>query len=429
MAHVSEDDVDETPLGMSEINPLLVPLEAVQVDFLETVWDSIARAHAPWPVWDFVERELYRSEHRVIDASEVFMSLPRIPSIVGPGYVGQQYGLAWRQLGGVPGPTGAPEEYVGLTIAGLVQLAARRPAVMLLADGLAEIIGWLAAAERRLVPDPRATLQPFVELGNYIEPLSKPTRELAVAIPADVVLDVLQHEFPVIWVTRNPSEQAKARLTVGLRPYLGVTCALDYLARLTIPTPSTPSPPMTPPEYLIQTLDYVSHVLAADNHWHGGPMLRIPDLRTAAALAEPVTTQAEFSYKMSALATLLAGLDVPKTGGTATAVDAESKAKPGPLLQLRDWLSARLADPAARSRVAGAIEDVRSAVTLRVVEQHPSNKTRLNAARARARLGLPGVIHDWSNAWDLVRGRVADAFDLIRQEVQLAAVAEEETAE
>jgi hypothetical protein len=28
-----------------------------------------------------------------------------------------------------------------------------------------------------------------------------------------------------------------------------------------------------------------------------------------------------------------------------------------------------------------------------------------------------------------VRGRVADAFDLIRQEVQLAAVAEEETAE
>jgi len=47
MAHVSEDNMDETPLGMSEINPLLVPLEAVQVDFLETVWDSIARAHAP----------------------------------------------------------------------------------------------------------------------------------------------------------------------------------------------------------------------------------------------------------------------------------------------------------------------------------------------------------------------------------------------
>jgi len=29
MAHVSEDNMDETPLGMSEINPLLVPLEAV----------------------------------------------------------------------------------------------------------------------------------------------------------------------------------------------------------------------------------------------------------------------------------------------------------------------------------------------------------------------------------------------------------------
>ena len=41
---------------------------------------------------------------------------------------------------------------------------------------------------------------------------------------------------------------------------------------------------------------------------------------------------------------------------------------------------------------------------------------------------IPILMAAWSDAWDLVRGRVADAFDLIRQEVQLAA-AEEEAAE
>ena len=63
---------------------------------------------------------------------------------------------------------------------------------------------------------------------------------------------------------------------------------------------------------------------------------------------------------------------------------------------------------------------LQAAMRVRVSSQHRGRGVDIDAAKAKAQLGLPDLILDWSEAWDTVRARVVEAASTIRQEVQSA---------
>ncbi|NMM32406.1 MAG: hypothetical protein HHJ13_00050 [Phycicoccus sp.] len=411
MTTVDDDLGDDAPTDLA--NPLLRPLEPVELDLLDAIWDPISRETAQWPVWDYVSRTLYKGPARVRDAGAILASLPIMPDPMAGSLFGRCYGLVW-QSGNGPGV--ADDDHVGLTIAGFVRLSERHAPLRLLADSLSGIISSLAAAERDTVPDPRQVVRPNVPLTPFIRDLTTGTVSHSIPLPAQVVLDVLMREHAPLGVMLG-AEPPVARPTMFLRPYGGLTGAEDYLERINFLSQRRQRPaPTRRGEELAQTLDYVSHVFAVHPAWPMGPLLGNLDLETAVTLAADVTTQVEFSHRLSALATVLSGLRVPKPDQEALQRHhLDSKA--GPLIRLSVWLEDFIQDDGGRQRALGAVEDIRSANDLRVLAQHGGTKPRTRATQACSRLGIEDPIRNWGQAWETVRARVADAFDVVRQEM------------
>jgi len=391
-------------------NPLLRSLAPVELDLLDAIWDPIARETAPWPVWDYVSRTLYKGPLRVRDAGAVLASMPTMPDPMLGAFHGRAYGLVWRDAFG-PGPAG--EERVGLTIAGLVRLSERHAPLKVLADDITEIIRSLAAAERDTIPDPREAVRPDIPLNSLIQGITAGTANHSIPIPAAVVLDVLMREHAPLMITDGP--EPKARPTMYVRPYSELAGADDYLARIALMSQRRLRPaPIRRGNELVQTLDYVSHVFEMHPAWMMGPLVVTHDLETASTLSADVTNQVEFSHRLSALATILAGLQVPQLNPNTL---KDRNDRPGSLIRLGVWLKDLIQDEGGSQRAAEAVKDIRSANDLRVQTQHAGTKPRNKATQARSRLGIEDPIRDWGLAWEIVRARVADAFDIIRQEV------------
>jgi hypothetical protein len=409
MAGVNDDLGDDA--ATTPANPLLRPLEPVELDLLEAIWDPIAREVAPWPVWDYVSRTLYKGPLRVRDAGAVLASMPRMPDPMLGALDGRAYGLVWRDAIG-PGPAG--EEHVGLTIAGLVRLSEWHAPLKVLADHLTEIISSLAAAERDTIADPLHAVRPALALDSYIQGITVRTADHLIPIPAPVVLAILRREHAPLMITAG-SESPKARPTIYVRAYSELAGADDYLERIALMSQRRERPaPIRRGEELVQTLDYVSHVFEVHPAWTMGPLVVTHDLETASTLSADVTNQVEFSYRLSALASILAGLQVPELNPNHL---KQHDTRPGPLIRLADWLKDFIQDEGGGQRAAEAIKDIRSANDLRVQTQHTGTKPRNRATQARSRLGIEDPIRDWGLAWEIVRARVADAFDIIRNEV------------
>ena len=415
MAGVNDDLGDDA--ATTPANPLLRPLEPVELDLLEAIWDPIAREAAPWPVWDYVSRTLYKGPLRVRDAGAVLASMPRMPDPMLGALDGRAYGLVWRDALG-PGPAG--EEHVGLTIAGLVRLSERHAPLKVLADHLTEIISSLAAAERDTIADPRQAVRPAIALDSHIQGITVRTADHLIPIPAPVVLDILRREHAPLMITAGP-ESPKARPTIYVRAYSELAVAEDYLERIGLMSQRRERPaPIRRGEELVQTLDYVSYVLAAHPAWKQsqiGRLLGTFDLETAANLAANASNQAEFKTRLSALATILDGLQTPEPSQQALASWSDKQNPPKSLNRLETWLTEVLQDDAGRQRALEAIKDIKGAKDLRNHDQHSGTKLRRKAAQACNRFGIEEPIRDWSGAWEIVRARVADAFDVIRQEV------------
>lgn len=121
---------------------------------------------------------------------------------------------------------------------------------------------------------------------------------------------------------------------------------------------------------------------------------------------------------MSALTAVLGGLRVPQMPKEVVTAKYNGTA-PGSLQRLKYWLESHLSDPSSRSRALQSVDSLRSVVALRNEGQHPSNSQRSRAAAARQSLGMPELILNWPDAWNLVRARVAEAREVIAQEVRL----------
>lgn len=410
---VEDDLVDDA--ATDQPNPLLRPLEPVELELLEAIWDPIARETAPWPVWDYVSRTLYKGPSQVRDAGAILASLPMMPGPMAGALVGRRYGLVWQSGNG---PFVADDDHVGLTIAGFMRLAEHHAPLKLLADRLVGIINSLVNAERDTVPDPRQVVRPGLPLTPFIHDLTTETAILSIPIPAPVIVDLLIREHAPLGVIFG-AEPPVVRPTPSLRLYSGLTSAEDYLDRINQMYQNGQRPaPTRRGDELAQTLDYVSHVFAAHKAWSNGPLLGTVDLETAGALAADVSNSTEFAHRLSALSIVLARLQVPELDeATLRRHDLGTVTKPGPLVRLRVWLKEYLQDDAGQQRAVDAIKDIQSANDLRVLAQHGGTTPRIKATRAASRLGIEDPIRDWGQAWDTARARVADAFDVIRQEI------------
>jgi hypothetical protein len=410
----SDDDAvpslgEETPEPPR--SPLRTELDPVQLELLDLILFPMAGTNGPWPVWDYVSRELGRQRGEAIDAGKVLRSLPTVPV---PGHTyGGPYGLVWRSE--IGGDEPLPDHRVGLTIAGLDQLARDRKPVQAMADGLAGVIGWLADREQHLPSDPDKAAEAMQSLEDIASFVPR-GHEFAHSISKEILFSVLQKEYVTISILQQP-EIVNTNLGPWLRPYRNVTDAASYLDVIALDQVAQRPSPQLRGDELALMLDYASFVLASREDWDAGHMAVVPDLRTAASLSSTVTTEAGFKEVMSDLATILQRLKVPKP--SQTVVDEKYNGEmPGSLVRLQLWLGEHITDPAGKARAHDAIEDIRSINAIRNDVQHPSRETRKFAARALARLNIPDPIRNWGEAWEIIRARVADAFDAIRQEAQ-----------
>lgn len=412
------DDLSEDVV-VDPVNPLLQSLEPVELELLETIWDPIARGISGWPVWDYVSRTLYQSAAEIHDAGAIEAALPRIPSMRDSSYNPPPYGLVWADR--LPGLELMPGDHVGLTIAGLVQLAGQRPALMTTADCVFQIIATLARDEQRLAPNLNEPVKRARDIESLITGIRVGTGPTL--IPPQVIADLLRHESVPLGITTGPG-QVTADLTPYLRPLRTPQSAQEYLNLLAQMTRRQQRlEPVHRGEELLRTLDYVSYVLAAHPAWKPtGRLAVVHDLETAGTLAAGVSNQEEFNHRLSALATLLDGLHTPEPTLEAQdrwrkRVGAGEKDQPRSLARLEIWIRETIEDDARRQRALDAVDEIKSTKHLRNQGQHSGTGPRDRAVRACSRLGIEDPIRNWSLAWEIVRARAADAFDDIRKEV------------
>ncbi len=399
-----------TPNASDE--PLAIwSVEDTQLELLETIWATMPGQPEDWPTWDYVRRTL-RQRTPPLDAQALWDSLPSVRRPDGRG----TYGLTWRSQDQTPAVQ--PYERVGLSIAGLAQLSARWPAARAYADKLAGFVRVLAVEEHSLFPDPNAVADTARELDSLLSKMFLEVADTsAFTVTAQVSYRVLQRE-PIYLGLFDPELPTAPSTTVTLseylQPYIGSYNAAEYLQVVAEQTPPEPVTITMPPSSLPQTLDYLTLVLREDPNWPTERRLVAPrDLTSAAALSMGATTRDEFDSRMTSLALVLGGLHPP---------DYPDISREQTLARLQRWIEERcVADPAARQRVVAAIADVRAAIHIRAGIQHTNDNANRQARAARTRLGLPQIITNYADAWDIVRSRVAAAFDVIREQTQLAA--------
>ena len=393
-------------------NPLTVPLAEEQVDLLTAVWEPISKpeihGEQVWPTWDFASRRFYEMRPNVVDAAAVLNSLPQLSH--GAWAEGQPYGLVWQSGVRAVGPTLGDQ--VGLTIAGLAQLARHSRVNPAVVDGLTHVINHLAEQEAGLQAKPSAVAARNVDLDRFVRGFGNPTPDRTYAIPVKVIAQLLSHEYAPIAVIRADADSGQ-QVTVGqlsLRQWRQMAAATDYIARIgDHHRSSIPPARLRSPLTLIQTLDYLGYVLAEDPGWprKDRRFATAPDLQSAAALAATVSTREEFETALHGLWNVIDELavpDIPEAKGTVNKLD--------------HWLNARLAQTEAADRVAAAILVIRAVRHLRVESAHPSPTTRDKAIQIRRTLFLPDVLSDWPHAWSDIQSHLAGAFDVIRQAIQ-----------
>lgn len=407
----------------SLVNQLREPLGPLQAALLKRVWEPIqndgwTRTGQEWPTWDYVARSLYREHQELEDAVALLASLPTVP----PKLVNsQRYGLTWH-TGHSALPPG-PEDRVGLTVPGLLAIAAPDSSTAFIANELALLIRELAGREASLPLDPNAVAKLDVDLASLIGSLTEQTRRKPLILTEPVIAGILQHEYAPLQVYESETQHFSVKLgRISLRAFRTISSADTYLeligqdldARLV-------DEPWTSPLTLAQTLDYLGYVLYADATWDDEDRLtQAPDLQSAAALTAEVATGPEYQTALSGLWNVISQLHVPQVP-KQVADGRFNGTQPGSIARLEFWLEGRLqGDQAAVTRVNQALTIIRAVGRMRAESQHASTTTRAEGAQARAKLGLPEFIHDFRGALQTVRGRLAGAFDVIRQEVQAA---------
>lgn len=401
----------EVGAGVVEVsdNVLKMTLEPVQLSLLNAIWEPVYKADSfnidpAWPTWDFISRKVYATHPEVTDAFEVLQSLPKVAT----GRVNMaSYGLVWWG-GAVEGLPPRLDVSVGLTIAGLHALG-RETFGRATADDLVDVVQKIALADAELSPKPREVIEGKHPLKHFTEHLRGTHMAKPFEFSDRLTMSVLRQEFTPIHVE---GDDLIAKSGAWLRSYVGVADSAQYLdvvngKALAFHKPEELVSPLT----LVQTLDYLTHVLLTHPKWPTGTRLvTAPDLESASLLGLPAVNRSDYDTRMTALFTVVDQFKVPE-------VEVEGKKVNGTMNRLTAWLEQSLDEPAKTEAIA-ALNVIRDARVLRNERQHSGLNSRAAAIAARGRFGLAPVTTDWAGAWDRVRVRVAAALDDIRRSVQ-----------
>ncbi|MCB2176143.1 MAG: hypothetical protein KQH57_10080 [Actinomycetales bacterium] len=404
---------------------LFTELSPEQGALLELVWECIPRASqgglvVDWPVWDYVRRGLYRQFPELESAEALLRSLPSAsrPS----NFFGQPYGLVWHS-GTTAGGVGVPDrsDRIGLTIAGLTVLARRDKGTSELADALAGIVAQAARTDEQQQPNMFEAVDAKLELDSYLNLFEAPTSRTPFAFPGRMIVAAFEsgREYPNLQVARDSERYVITLGWMSLREFRDVESAEDYLARIeALASAQRPAVRYSSPLGLIETLDYLGYVLADAPSFKWSRLTAAPTLQSAAALVADVRDRATYDAALSGLWNVISQLQVPQLPAEVVA-SKHNGAQPGSLGRLRYWLD-DLLDDAGAGRAVQAVSLIQKVGRLRAAAQHADPGRTDEAMKTRRAFDLPDFISDYGAAWDSIRDQVAGAFDVIRQEVQLA---------
>lgn len=402
--------------------PLLRRLEKVEIDLLKVIWSPIVRAreegwNPTWPVWDFVVRTMLKEIYNCPDPIEILRGLP---SIYRAGNTNGTYGLIWIENNDARSLSGPNK--VGLTIAGFTQLAMNGELDQPVHDKLVEIIRDFAVLEEDLEPSPSKSVESVFMLDVFTNWFTQLSESKPYVIPTEVVTETLQREYAHIFIGQSAGSRQVWLNELQLRQYRNIASAHDYLAQVAFLAQSSYAPQLAfSPLTLVQTIDYLSYVLSAHPKWGSKErFITITDLQSATSFMTPVNSQEEFISRMNGIWNVINQFTVPAI--PQDILQEKYSGKPqGSIAKLDYWLSSNL-DEVSRDRVSRALAQIRAIRKIRVAEAHGSQSTRAQAIEAHRLLSLPDFISDWTMAWDTVRERLAWAFDVIREEVQVNSI-------
>lgn len=205
----------------------LTDLEVDQVSLLEAIWCialiGTGETGLTWPTWRRVDQ--YFFEMRGEEAGDVFGEMPSY-DLSGSA---SAYGLVWRSEGSFASTIPKDDELVGLTIAGLVQLARhKRPNLLAFADDLVKVIQMLAQESNRIRGESQADADR--SLDEFVDWMVPMRPDKAHVTPVEAVGQILQKEgagvvkVGDIWVARLGGTR--------LRKYLETDTAAAYLRQV-----------------------------------------------------------------------------------------------------------------------------------------------------------------------------------------------------
>lgn len=196
--------------------------------------------------------------------------------------------------------------------------------------------------------------------------------------------------------------------------YSDVDTVEDYLnrvARVIEPEPAPFASASSSPFTIPDMVSYLDAVWAARFR---APLFSNLDPRGAVSLVSDAQTPDEFDVRCSALADVLAKLDVPGD-------DTLQRKGVRPAVLLGQWLAKRLDDgPASRVREATSV--LSRIVNIRVGGQHSADRRK--AVDAFDEFGLNYPPTSWPSAWSTVREAAVGALDAILQEVRASGLTE-----
>jgi hypothetical protein len=218
----------------------LTDLDDDQVDLLDSIWyvalvEDAKGAGLTWPSWRSVDQHFF--EVRGDDAGEVFQEMP---SYDMRGSL-SSYGLIWRSEGRYASPSPRDDERVGLTVAGIVQLARhKRPNLEVFADDLVKVIQTLAQDRTRTRRESQRDVDRLLD--DFVQWLEPARPDKAFVSPVESIGQVLQREG--IGVVKAGDHWVVKLGGTRLRKYLTTESAGTYLRQVaeTVSMPVYPYP-------------------------------------------------------------------------------------------------------------------------------------------------------------------------------------------
>jgi hypothetical protein len=167
----------------------------------------------------------------------------------------------------------------------------------------------------------------------------------------------------------------------------------------------------------------VAEVLDSLNAWwrvgiSKQPLLRLTGAATITGLALPCTTRADFTHRLSDLATVFNSIRVEDADLPPYPPGVEPPPPAQSINRLEACLTSRC-DPDDVERVQHAAGRLRRLQRVRSALQHAGRHDDL--VRDLAVLGTAWPPADWVAAWERVRGEAADALGVFRDEARAVA--------